>query len=267
MTQKRVMTKGSEAMQNVAEHYANELNAQFRTLNHFVTHSGEIGRAHETFLRGILTRFLPQNIRVSSGFVASPLWTSSQQDILLHRRKFSILFEVGDCTVIDHQAFVGAIEVKTDIGSSKQFSEAIMTQAQLREQMRYSGLLAIYAWNGVSFNNAMKTLWNFVRKAPTKNYNSIPNVVYVRGKYFLMANRDGDRQSPPYQVWHINKNGITEGQALLGLVASVWKFGIDAVFPWWLLSWHEHLGMIAGKSQEVPWPEDLKISIMNNING
>ena len=169
MTQKRVTTKGSEAMQNIAEHYACELNAQFRTLNHFVSHTGEIGRAHETFLRGILTRFLPQDIKVSSGFVASPKWTSRQQDILLHRRKFSILFGVGDCTVIDHQAFVGAIEVKTNLASSKQFREAIEAQAQLREQMRYSGLHAIYAWRAVLCKTALKAPWNFVREAPTKN--------------------------------------------------------------------------------------------------
>ena len=265
MKQKRVTTKGSKAMQNVAEHYALELNAQFRTLNHFVGHAGEIGRAHETFLRGILTRFLPQDIRVSSGFVASPKWTSRQQDILLHRRKFSILFEVGDCTVIDHQAFVGAIEVKTDIASSNKFREAIEAQAQLREQMRHSGLHAIYAWRAVSYNKALDTLWDFVRKAPTKNYDSMPDIVYVREQYFLMANRDGDRQSPPYHVWHIKKGGITEGQALLGLVASVWKFGLNTVFPWWLLSWHEHMGTVAGKSREVPWPEDLNISVIGDI--
>jgi len=161
---------------------------------------------------------------------------------------------------------MGTIEVKTKIASSKQFSKAIETQAQLREQMKYSGLYAIYAWSAVSYNTALKTLWDYVRKAPTKNYDSMPDVVYMRGQYLLMANRDGDRQSLPYHVFHINKDGITEGQALLGLVASVWKFGLDTVLPWWLLSWHEHMGMVAGKSHEVPWPEDLKISIMNDKN-
>ena len=41
MTQKRVTTKGSEAMQNIAEHYAQELNAQFHTLNHFIVKWGQ----------------------------------------------------------------------------------------------------------------------------------------------------------------------------------------------------------------------------------
>lgn len=266
MVQERVSTKGSEAMQKVAEHYASELNAQFRTLNHFVGHAGEIGRAHETFLRGILTRFLPKDLRVSSGFIASPNWTSRQQDILIHKSKYSILFEVGDCTVIDHDAFVGAIEVKTKITSAKQFRDAIGAQAELREQSRHSGLFAIYAWDGLSYNNAIETLWNFVREAPTSNFDNMPDVVCIRGKYFLMANRDGDRLSPPYQVWHINdEDGITEGQALLGLIASVWKFGLKLVFPWWLLSWHEHMGIVPEKSQGVPWPEDLKVSVMSDI--
>jgi hypothetical protein len=67
-----IIKKGSEAMEKVAEHYAGELNAQFRTLNHFVAHAGEIGRAHETFLREILSRFLPKDIKIGSGFVATP---------------------------------------------------------------------------------------------------------------------------------------------------------------------------------------------------
>ena len=120
MTKKRISTVGSLAMENVAEHYANELDAKFRTLNHFVSHAGEIGRAHETFIRGILTRFLPLDTRVSSGFVASPNWTSRQQDILIHSSKYSTLFEVGDCMVIDHKSFIGAIEIKTKINSGEQ---------------------------------------------------------------------------------------------------------------------------------------------------
>jgi hypothetical protein len=265
MSQNQVATKGSEAMQNVAEHYASELNAQFRTLNHFVGHTGEIGRAHETFLRGVLDRFLSPDINVSSGFVAHPKWTSRQQDILLHLNNFSTLFKVGDCTVIDHKSFLGAIEVKTTL-SSAQFKNTIKMQAQLRNEIQQSGLFAVYAWGGVSIGKALNTLWEFVRINPPQNFDFMPDVVYVRGKYILIANRDGDRQSPPYHCWHVKKNGITEGEALLGLVASFWKFGLKTVLPWWLLSWHQHLGVVVEKSQEVPWPDDLQLSVMGDIN-
>ncbi len=264
MTQNQIITKGAEAMQNVAERYASKLTAQFRTLNHFIGHSGEIGRAHETFLRGILIRFLPPNIKVSTGLVAHPKWTSRQQDILLHQNDFSTLFQVGDCTVIDHQSFLGAIELKTTLSSSL-LKEAVDIQAQLRNQLNKSGLFAIYAWGGISLGKTSNVLWEFVRKNPTKNYDFRPDVVYVRGKYFLIANRDGVRESPPYHCWQIKKNGIIEGEALLGLVASFWKFGLRTVLPWWLLGLHQHLGIVAGKQQEMPWPEDLQSLVMGDI--
>jgi len=265
MTQERVSTQGSKAMENIAEHYASELNAQFRTLNHFVGHAGEIGRAHETFLRGILARFLPGDIRITSGFVASPKWTSRQQDILIHKRNFTTLFEVGDCTVIDHQAFIGTIEVRTNLASVNAFRDVVKAQADFRDMMHHSGLHGIYAWDAVSLDTALNALWDFVRAAPTKNYDSMPDIVYVRGKYLLMANRDGRRDSPPYHVWDVGQDGITEGQALLGVVASVWRFGLQTVFPWWLLSWHDHLGVVAGMSKEVPWPNDLRVSVMADL--
>jgi hypothetical protein len=251
-------------MEGIAEHFAGELNAQFRTLNHFAGHAGEIGRAHETFLRGVLTRYLPGDIEISSGFVASPQWTSRQQDILMHRRSFTTLLKVGDCTVVDHEAFVGAIEVKTNLASAVALRDAVEARAEFRGLMRHRGLHGIYAWNGASLDTVLGVLWDFVRTAPDKNFGLVPDVVYVRGKYLLMANRDGHRESPPYHVWYVGQGGITEGQSLLGVVASVWMFGLQEVFPWWLLSWHSRLGTVARRSQDVPWPEDLRISIVRN---
>jgi hypothetical protein len=259
-----VSTPGSQAMESIAEHFASELNAQFRTLNHFVGHAGEIGRAHETFLRGVLARFLPGHIQISSGFVASPKWTSRQQDILIHRRDFTTLLEVGDCTVIDHEAFVGTIEVKTDLASAGAFRDAVESQAEFRHSMRHSGLHGIYAWDGVSFDTTLNALWDFVRVNPTKHCHSMPDLVYVRGKYLLMANHEGCRESSPYHVWHVGQGGITEGQALLGVVASVWRFGLQEVFPWWLLSWHARLGMVAHMLEDVTWPGDLRDRIVAN---
>ena len=41
----------------LADRYSEELTAQFRTLNFFAEHAGEIGRAHETYLRDMIGRF------------------------------------------------------------------------------------------------------------------------------------------------------------------------------------------------------------------
>ncbi len=268
MSSEPISTRGSEAMVSLAKHYAEELDSQFRTLNYFVTHAGEIGRVHETFLRGMLTRFLPDYIRLSTGFVAHPQWTSRQQDILIHLRDSATLFKVGDCTVIDHDAFIGTIEVKTDLSSSKDVCDAVIVQAELRKHMRDMGndnnrwhehLYGIYAWDGLSFVKAISALWKYVREDPATNGRLIPDFLYVRGKYILMADIHGKLSHPPYRMWRVGDGGITEGEALLGVVYAIWEFGLktDKPKPWWLLSWDDYMGPVFGKSEAVEWPEDL----------
>ncbi|MFA5864186.1 MAG: DUF6602 domain-containing protein [Phycisphaerae bacterium] len=260
MSANRTKPNVSRAMKDLAEHYASELDSQIGTLNHFARNPGEIGRAHEFFLRGILARFLPGDIRISSGFVASPNCTSRQQDILIHKRNFSTLFEVGDCTVIDYKSFVGAIEVKTRLDSTKIFGETIKAQAELRRQLRSQGLYAVYAYDGMYAEKALEAFWDFVREDPTKNHDLRPDVVLVQKKYLLQVNRDGSRKSPPFRLWRIDKD-VTQGQALLALVASVWQYGQNTVLPWWLSSWNDQLRLATDGSQQVQWPHDLQKSL------
>lgn len=262
----RGKNEGSHAMEGIAKHYADELNAKFRTLNYFINHAGEIGRAHEIFLRGILSRFLPENLRLGTGFIAFPEWTSRQQDILIYQRDFTRLFEVGECVVIDHDAFVGTIQVKTNLSSCNEVSETVESMAQLRDKVGHRGLHGLYAWQGVSMEKTLEALWKFVRLAPTKRFDLMPDLVYVRGQYLLMANRDGHRESPPFYKWRVGKGAITEGQALLGLVSAVWRFGLSFVFPWWLLSWDSDTGMLPEKAEPIVWPADLLKSVMADVN-
>jgi hypothetical protein len=57
----------TQAMRGIAEHYVAELDAQFQSLNEFVKHAGEIGRAHESYIRGVIGRFLPRRWKIGSG--------------------------------------------------------------------------------------------------------------------------------------------------------------------------------------------------------
>ena len=76
----------NNSMLELADRYAEELSAQFRTLSFFVNHAGEVGRTHETYLRDVIARFLPANCDVGTGFVASPNWISFQQDIIIYNQ-------------------------------------------------------------------------------------------------------------------------------------------------------------------------------------
>ncbi len=252
---------GPEAVANIAEHYAAELDAQFRTLNHFAKHSGEIGRAHETFLRGILTRFMPDDLRIGTGFVASPKWVSTQQDILIYKRDGAKLFEVGECIVIDSHDVIGAIEVKTNLNGQH-------VQGTLEKIINCPGasrMYGIYGWEGIEFDKLWKAVCEFIRRCPEKWFDRVPDVIYVRGKYFMRINRDGDRKSPRYLMWPVGEGGLTEGEALLGIVASIWACGLNRLLPWWLATWHKDLGTIYAKSKPVPWHDDILEAITKDL--
>lgn len=258
-------TQGADAMERAAKHYAKELDAQFHTLNNFVSQAGEVGRAHEYYLRGVLSRFLPDSIRLGSGFIASPKWTSKQQDILIYQRDLTTLFQVGDCVVIDYNALVGTIEVKTNLDSSNKCIESLRLIAELEGRYRNCGLRALYAWRGLDVKTALRAIWQFVEEAPEHHHCRLPHVIYVRGRYLLVANNEQiSWTQPPFSLWKVGRGGITEGQALLGLVFSVWKFGLSKSSPplrppWWLLSWHDYHGHLPAKAKSVPWPQQLSV--------
>jgi len=253
----REKKKGASAIEGTAKNYANELDAQFRTLNNFVGHGGEIGRAHEYFLRGVLARFLPNNLRFGSGFIASPNWTSRQQDILIYHPDFTTFFKVGDCVIVDYEALVGTVEVKTNINSSKKLLKAFEAISEVEGRYRNRGFRALYAWDGIKLDTALKALWQFIREGPTNRCLKLPHLVYIRGKFLLIANKKIDENSSPFSLWRIGQGGLTEGQALLGLVSSVWRFGLPKSHPWWLLSWHDYHGHLPTKGEKIQWPQDL----------
>jgi hypothetical protein len=98
-------------MLELARRYADELTAQFRTLNFFTLHGGEIGRAHEIYLRAVIERFLPRKIGAGTGFVASRDWVSPQQDIILYdQQDYPVLFQIGDCVVVDNNSVAALID-------------------------------------------------------------------------------------------------------------------------------------------------------------
>ncbi len=269
MTNGSAKTQGANAMEGAAEHCANELDAQFRTLNNFVSQAGEVGRAHEYYLRGVLSRFLPDSIRIGSGFIASPKWTSKQQDILIYQRDLTTLFQVGDCLVVDYNALVGTIEVKTNLDSSNKWIESLRLIAELEGRYRSNcRLRALYAWDGLDLETALSAIWQFVEKDPDHHLCGLPHVIYVRGKYLLVANKEISWSQPPFFLWPVGQGGISEGQALLGLVSSIWKFGLSELspplrLPWWLLSWHDYHGHLPAEAKPVPWPPNLSPTVAN----
>jgi hypothetical protein len=116
----------TSAFERLAEHYADEMSAQFRTLSLFVHHAGEVGRSHEVFLSQVLARFLPQKLRVGTGFVYLPSGATRQQDIIIYDwQVLPLPLQIGDCVVVDADAVAGLVEVKTRLRTSADLTEAM----------------------------------------------------------------------------------------------------------------------------------------------
>jgi hypothetical protein len=251
-------------MVGLAQRYADELSAQFRTLNLFVQHAGEIGRAHETFLRGVLERFLPSKLRCGTGFVASKDGVTTQQDIIIFDHvELPVLLEVGDCLVVDRDAAVGTVEVKTSLDSRGRFTEALQKLGEQRRDRLVQGFVGLYAWDGISAADALGCMWDQYRSFGPLDVAHLPDAVYVRGKYLIMPKYDGRLDFAPLLIMQL-KDGDLEGAALLSFVTRMWATGIQssARWPWWTLAWRNRE---AEFFNAVPWPEDLKALVAEHL--
>lgn len=255
-----------DTMLQLADRYADELSAQFRTLNYFVQHAGEIGRAHETYLRAVIERFLPGSSGIGTGFIVSDKWASAQQDIIIYDKlDYPHIFQVGGCVVVDFNAVAATLEVKTTLGSKKTFLDAYRKLANFYDQIGHSRFVGLFAWDGISLDATLSAIWEYVRESPLKNLHNLPNLLYIRSKYMILHNIDGRRETPPFRVFKISENGITEGQALLTMMVEIWEAGYSKFpdFPWWLSAWRRKLPEIQSL---ISWPEDLQEIINSSIN-
>jgi len=76
-------------------------------------HWGEEGRYKETVLMQVLRNYLPETIKVGTGFVVSNGELSTQIDIIVYQNSIRPFFSTGDFVIIEKSGVKGIIEVKT----------------------------------------------------------------------------------------------------------------------------------------------------------
>lgn len=242
----------TSAFERLAEHYADEMSAQFRTLSLFVCHAGEVGRSHEVFLAQVLARFLPQKLRIGTGFVYSPRGATRQQDVIIYDwQVLPLPLQIGDCVVVDADAVAAMVEVKT----------RIRTSAELREAM---DKVAATKAMGSGPHTALECYWKFAREAPRGpqgfEFPRVPDFLFVRGGYLLTPSNSGRIDTPPLRVMRLGEGNRAEGLGMLALLSHMWLYGIQhyAQRPWWLEAWTEKERQTPELFELVPWPADLQ---------
>ena len=89
---------------------------------------GDEGRYKEAILRNCISRFLPNQYSLGTGFVlvkdTEKEQVTSQIDIIVYDNSYPVLFKEGDFVIVLPHSVRGIIEVKTN-GDSSKFAKSI----------------------------------------------------------------------------------------------------------------------------------------------
>lgn len=101
-------------------------------------HWGEEGKFKEAVLKNVISRFLPKNYSIGTGFVlTNDKELSTQIDIIIYDNTFPLLFSQGDFVIVTPDSVCAIIEVKTKIDSIselKSYMNKLTANAHLIEK-------------------------------------------------------------------------------------------------------------------------------------
>lgn len=118
-------------------------------------HPGSDGNYKEAILKKSIERFLPNNIKIGSGFIVKydnerRSTASSQIDLILYDSTRPILFKQDDFIIVSSSAVKGIIEVKTKITSNN-------LKRTIEKSSKNRDFLPDNAFNGIfSFDTDLK---------------------------------------------------------------------------------------------------------------
>lgn len=130
-----------------------ELDHSFRRLNHLIDHGPTIGSHHESLLRSLLRRFLPERYHVATGFVVGRFpGPRSQIDIIVYDRlNYVPRYREDDLVVVDVDAVRALIEVKTSLDKRQLFDALeLLHNTTFREVQRMPYFKGIFSFDGIS---------------------------------------------------------------------------------------------------------------------
>lgn len=97
------------------------------------SHWGEEGKYKEIILKNIIQRYLPHDLSIGTGFIATKtnesISTSSQIDLIVYQNSYPPLFREEDFVILHPEPICAIIEVKTNIRNSKTDLEKILKKA------------------------------------------------------------------------------------------------------------------------------------------
>ena len=122
-------------MDELYESIAKEMHAKKNRVRNIIgdSHWGEEGKYKEILLKKIIQHYLPQDLSIGTGFIATKtnesISTTSQIDLILYQNSYPPLFREEDFVILHPEPICAIIEVKTNIRNSKKDLEELLEKA------------------------------------------------------------------------------------------------------------------------------------------
>lgn len=168
---------------------AQEVLSKIGRLNHFTKHGPSIGAFHEQVLKNVIKNLLPNRFSVKTGIVyASPESYSNQIDIMIIDENVpsAYLFKEGDFCVVQPDAVICTIEVKTKLDAEK-FQNAIENcYSVIKTGQMIDRIIHTFVFAYQTNNNFKEALSGWYQEADIPDdHKSYPDGIYCFGQGVL----------------------------------------------------------------------------------
>ncbi|WP_419773916.1 DUF6602 domain-containing protein [Halarcobacter sp.] len=207
--------------------YYESINNEFIALKERITyligytHHPTTGGYNEALLKDFISRYLPENIGVSRGFVVFNQrqdnnyeirrndleYNSNELDILLYDKTRPTLYKSDDLVIVDVHSVKGIIEVKATLRANQvynivdKFKRNISKINELKNEKIYSG---IFAYEVDSFNK--ESFLDELQYDTNRNLNNVINHICLGiNKFIKFWENDPSYIDNDYYKWHLYK--------------------------------------------------------------
>lgn len=193
-------------MDELYESIGKEMHAKKNRVRNIIgdAHWGEEGKYKEIVLKKIIQRYLPQDLSIGTGFIATKtnesISTTSQIDLIVYQNSYPPLFREEDFVILHPEPICAIIEVKTNICNSKPELEKILDKASrnaikvLQSKQNYT----THFFNGIfSYDtdldhkavlDAYKNHWDVIWNDPI--IDTPPHIVPAAAVSHICSNQD-----------------------------------------------------------------------------
>ena len=223
--------------------YYESINNEFMALKDRITqligytHHSTTGGYKEALLKDFISRYLPENIGISRGFVVFNQrqdnnyetirneleYNSNELDILLYDKTRPTLYKSDDLVIVDVHSVKGIIEVKGNLTSNmledtiNKFKRNISKINEHKDEKIYSG---IFSYAISSFSN--KSILDKLKNQTASNLNNVINHICLGNRKFIKFwdYNPSNISEESYNKWHLYKfdNDLAMGYFIYNLI-------------------------------------------------